>query len=83
MAMSRIQQLITRFVPRDWATAMETESRAWMVQCQACGFERSVWELGGIRWKARGTTRTFGRCPNCGRLSWHKIYRRDQTETTT
>jgi hypothetical protein len=83
MAMSRIQQLITRFAPRDWAHSMETASRDWMVQCQSCGFERSVWELGGIRWKASGTKRTFGRCSNCGQLSWHKVYHRARTETTT
>jgi endogenous inhibitor of DNA gyrase (YacG/DUF329 family) len=53
---------------------MEAESRAWMVQCPHCGFERSVWETGGVRYKAAGTSRNYRRCPSCGRLGWQKIY---------
>ena len=80
MALSRTQQLITRIVPSAWAAAMETESRAWMVRCRSCGFERSIWELGGIRWKATGSKWTWGRCPNCGQRGWHTISRRDQID---
>ena len=53
--------------------AMEAESRAWMVRCPKCGFERSVWESGGVRYKAAGTSRQYRRCPSCGKLGWHKI----------
>ena len=83
MAESRSQRLITKLVPRSWAASMETESRAWMVRCRSCGFERSIWELGGIRWKATGSKLTWGRCPHCGKRGWHTIYRRDQTEPLT
>lgn len=54
--------------------AMEAESRAWMVQCPHCGFERSVWDTGGVRYKAAGTSRNYMRCPSCGKRGWHKIY---------
>ena len=54
--------------------AMEAESRAWMVQCPKCGSERSVWDMGGIRYKAAGTSRWLKRCPSCGRLVWMKVY---------
>jgi DNA-directed RNA polymerase subunit RPC12/RpoP len=54
--------------------AMEAESRAWMVQCPHCGAERSVWETGGIRYRAAGTSRRYMRCPACGRRGWHRIY---------
>ena len=54
--------------------AMEAESRAWMVLCPKCGFERSVWDAGGIRYRAVGSTRQFMRCPSCGKRSWQKIY---------
>ena len=54
-AMSRIQQVISRRVPAAWAASMEAESRTWMVRCRSCGFERSLWELGGIRWKRKGS----------------------------
>ena len=79
--MSRIQELVSNLVPRSAATSMEAESREWMVRCRSCGFERSIWELGGIRWKATGTKWTWGRCSNCGKRGWHKIYRRHPTES--
>ena len=80
MVRSRTQRLVGRLARRSWSASMETESRAWMVRCRTCGFERSIWELGGIRWKARGTKWTWGRCSNCGKRGWHKIYRRNQAE---
>jgi hypothetical protein len=76
-ALSRIQQVISRVVPAAWTASMEAESRTWMVRCRSCGFERSIWELGGIRWKGSGRTWTWGRCPNCGKLGVHTISRRD------
>ena len=75
VALSRFQQLIHELAPHSWATSMEAESRAWMVRCRSCGFERSIWELGGIRWKATGSKLTWGRCPNCGKRGWHTISR--------
>jgi hypothetical protein len=76
-ALSRIQQVISRVVPAAWTASMAAESRTWMVRCRSCGFERSIWELGGIRWKGSGKTWTWGRCPNCGKFGVHTISRRD------
>lgn len=76
MAMDGAPRRLPRFVPRSWAASMEAESREWMVRCGACGYERSVWDLGGIRWKAAGTSKQYRRCPSCGQRSWHTIYRR-------
>ena len=55
---------------------MEADSRAWMMRC-SCGFARSIWELGGIRWKANRKALTFSymQCPQCGKRSWHKLTR--------
>jgi hypothetical protein len=64
-----------RFVPRALAASMEAESREWLVRCSVCGYERSVWECGGVRWKASGRSRQYRRCPNCGTPNWHTIYR--------
>lgn len=60
---------------RGRGTAMEAESREWLVRCPACGAEPSVWELGGIRYKARGTKKQFRRCPACRQFGWHTVYR--------
>jgi hypothetical protein len=80
MAKHRTQELVGKLVPRSWAAAMEAESREWMVHCRTCGAEQSVWDLGGVRWKAKGTKWTFRRCPECGKRGWHKVYRRERTE---
>lgn len=55
---------------------MERESRAWMMRCEACGFEKSVWDFGGIRWKAAGAPRRRAWCENCLTGSWHTTYRK-------
>ena len=61
-------------VQRLATAAMEAESRAWMVSCPHCGFERSVWDTGGIRYKAAGTSRRYMRCTSCGKRGWNRIY---------
>jgi hypothetical protein len=57
-ALSRIQQVISRVVPAAWTASMEAESRTWMVRCRSYGFERSIWELGGIRARPAHLTTT-------------------------
>jgi hypothetical protein len=54
---------------------MEAESRQRMIRCP-CGFERSIWEAGGIRWKAAGRKRCYLRCPSCGKSHWCVVYKR-------
>ena len=73
--MSTIQKIITSLVPASWARSMEAESRDWMARC-TCGFERSIWEIGGIRWKAAGSPRRRLQCPQCGQSTWHTVYRK-------
>jgi hypothetical protein len=74
--MSFIQRVVTSLVPRATSEAIRRSSLAWMVRCDACGFERSVWESGGIRAKAAGTPRSYRRCGQCGQRGWHTIYRK-------
>ena len=70
-----IRAIILRLFPR-MAAKFEADSREWMVQCPRCEHEISVWEAGGIRYKARGTVRRLGRCSRCGRVSVLRIYRK-------
>ena len=74
---SAVQKLFTGLVSPATAAQMEADSRTWMVQCPVCGYERSIWDIGGIRYKAVGNQRNLMRCPNCGKRSWHKVYRRE------
>ncbi|HVQ07217.1 MAG TPA: hypothetical protein VMS43_02160 [Allosphingosinicella sp.] len=71
--MSRGQRLLTRLAGAETAAAMEAHSRAWLVLCPNCGHERSIWELGGIRYKAAGSPRLRLTCPKCGQAGWHAV----------
>jgi hypothetical protein len=77
--MSWIQRFFTAIFPASWARSMEEDSRRWMMRCR-CGFEKSIWDMGGIRWKARGTSRNYMRCVACGERSWHTLYRKSPDE---
>jgi hypothetical protein len=73
--MNTLQRLFTRLLPRAWAADMEAESRTWMLRCP-CGYEQSIWDAGGIRWKASGSPRTLRRCIQCGKRTWQTVYRK-------
>ena len=77
MSLSRIQRFFKAIFPESWGRSMEADSRLWMMRCK-CGFEKSIWDMGGIRWKARGESRNYMRCVACGERSWHKLYRKAQ-----
>jgi hypothetical protein len=70
--MSRLQRFLQAVLPRRWFAALERGSRAWMMQCP-CGHERSVWDAGGIRYKAAGKPRRYARCPKCEQHTWHLV----------
>jgi hypothetical protein len=70
------QKFLASALPKNMSEEMEKESRSWMVQCSNCKYERSVWEMGGIRWKAAGNPRVYRRCINCDTKSWHMVYKR-------
>jgi uncharacterized Zn finger protein len=74
--MSFLQELLQAIVPQRWADQIKAESHSWMLRCAACGLERSVWETGGVRWKAAGRPSRLMRCPQCGRVTWHTVNRK-------
>lgn len=76
--MSFIQRFFVAILPEEWARSMEAESRLWMARCP-CGFELSMWERGGIRWKAAGHESQYASCPQCGKRHWHTIYKKQVT----
>ncbi len=71
--MGLIQRLILKLMPASKRQAIEAESRAWILKCDICGSERSVWDMGGIRWKASGSPRERVKCVTCGKVQWHTI----------
>ena len=69
-----LQKLIVRLFPK-LAARLEAESRQWLVSCPNCGHEVSVWEVGGIRYKASGTVYRYGRCVSCRQRGMLRVYR--------
>jgi len=45
---------------------MEHESKEWGVTCSECHEFTSVWEMGGVRYLAKGNPMTRLDCPKCG-----------------
>lgn len=71
-----LRNLILKIIPDRMAASMEAESREWMMRCRTCGWERSVWDAGGLRWKAKGKPRTRMRCLQCNKNRWADVYRK-------
>jgi hypothetical protein len=76
--MSLIQKVLATILPAACAKSMEAESRSWFMKCPKCDFEESYWDLGGIRWKAKGDSKNLRKCPNCDERSWHQTYKKEQ-----
>ena len=52
----------------------EEESKHWMAECPHCHQKTSIWDLGGVRYKAAGDGSWAAyRCTHCGKLGWHHI----------
>lgn len=79
--MTFIQKNFVRVLPRKWAEDMEAESRRW-THCCRCGFERSCWDAGGVRWQAAGTARNLMECPRCGQMTWHTCHQKVKAQPT-
>ena len=62
--MSAFQWLTKQFVPARIYAAMEAESRQWVMDCP-CGHVTSVWEMGGVRYRAAGQPVRLGWCAGC------------------
>jgi hypothetical protein len=67
---------LVRMLPGGLGDEIEAESRSWFARCR-CGCERSIWDLGGIRYKGKGEPRRFLHCPECDQNGWHKVILKD------
>ena len=62
--MNRTQRFFTWL----FGPEVERESREWKYECGHCGHGESVWDMGGIRYKANAEKSYIGRCPACGHV---------------
>ncbi len=74
MELSLAQKIAKFFASASLFEKMKSDSMLYRFTC-SCGKETSIWEIGGIRYKASGTSLTGVRCPHCGKRSMQKIYK--------
>jgi hypothetical protein len=67
-----LRRFFSRLFPAR-AEEMEAESRAWIIRCERCGGEQSVWDAGGMRYRSRGAPRRVGKCGLCGRTGLQRL----------
>jgi hypothetical protein len=70
-----IQKLLRLFTSSATFSKIEAESRDWFWTCPSCGHEFSVWDKGGIRYKASGNPIRLVRCPSCDRTAMLRLER--------
>ena len=58
------QRVAKRILPESWFQKIEHDSRCWIYKCTNCGHERSVWDMGGIRYRGL-PTRKLTVCTKC------------------
>lgn len=76
--MTFIQKLMMRLLPQAWAADMKAESESWLLRCPDCGYVRSIWEIGGIRYKAVSRNKkALVRCTQCGRTRMTLLERKE------
>ncbi len=74
MKLSLAQKITKFFASASLFEKMKADSMLYRFTC-ACGKETSIWEIGGIRYKAYGKPTTGVKCPHCGKFSMRKIYK--------
>ncbi len=72
-SLSGAQRLFRRLTSPELFLAMERDSRLWKAECPHCRARTSLWEMGGVRYKAAGEPRKRMRCPKCGQSGWMRI----------
>ena len=77
------RDLILAIFPKHLAKAMEEDSKLWMLVCPKCSSEISFWDIGGIRYKAKGNPKKLRRCLSCNEVSWHSVKRREAQAAST
>jgi hypothetical protein len=78
---SLTQRLVMRLMPGR-ADEIERQSREWFVLCPHCGLERTYWDIGGVRYKARSRGKRIGlRCPSCGKRGMHAVEHRPDSSS--
>jgi hypothetical protein len=73
-----LRKILRLIMSEERFARMEAESRDWYWTCSSCGHEFSVWDAGGIRYRARGNPTRLVRCPMCETAAMLRLKRRSE-----
>ena len=68
-----MRSFIMWFMSPATKAAAEAESRQWIATCPNCGKATSIWDLGGLRYKAAGNPSRGMTCKACGKYGMHPV----------
>lgn len=74
--MSTIQKIIKFIFPKSIFKKIEEESKKYFFRCNECGYEKSVWNAGGVRAFAKAKKKAFGICPQCKKYKFLDIIKK-------
>ena len=74
--MSRIQKLLKFFLSLNSFKKIKSESQNWLFKCD-CGNDFSIWDIGGIRYKAKGNPIKVVKCNKCQKVKARKLFKID------
>jgi RNase P subunit RPR2 len=75
MKLSGSQRLVKWFSSSARFEKMMEESKQWKFTCKHCNEVSSVWDAGGIRYKASGNPKVMLKCIHCGKSGVNEINR--------
>jgi hypothetical protein len=73
---SKSQRLIL-WLLTPFRDSVRRESEGWVADCPECQKATSIWDVGGIRWKATGNPRRLMCWKHCGKKFFGKLVYRD------
>ena len=68
------QRMVQNFYSEEKFQKIIEESKLWKFTCR-CGKKSSIWDAGGVRYKASGKPHIRLKCPHCNQVSMMKIYK--------
>ncbi len=74
MKLSTTQKIVKFFSSDSKFEKIMNESKRYQFDC-SCGKTSSIWDIGGIRYKAYGKPTTLVKCPHCAKIGMRQIYK--------
>jgi hypothetical protein len=68
-----MRNFVMWFMSAKTKAAAEAESRQWIATCPHCGKQTSIWDLGGLRYKASGSPLKGFTCRQCSKFGMHPV----------